>query len=168
MTTQVAEFIAKYTPEIAEAIELCRKKMYALVPRGYELVYDNYNTLAFGFAPSEKASDAVLSIAAYPRWITLFFLKGASLVDPDSLLEGAGSQVRSIRLLSPRDLDSPGIRKLVSQALEPFTEAFAAAPEIKTIVKSISDKQRPRRPTEKESKTSGSESPLRRTRAQRP
>ena len=148
MSKQIDEFIDKYTPEIAANLRTCRRKLRVLVPRGFELVYDNYNALVFGFAPSEKASTAPLSIAGYPKWVTLFFLQGASLVDPQSLLEGTGSQVRSIRLDSPDDLDKPSVEALVMQALEPCSAEFASAPKLKTIIKSISEKQRPRRPTE--------------------
>jgi len=150
VTSQVNEFIAKYTPEIAATVKRCRQKMHSLVPSGYELIYDNYNALGFGFAPSEKTSSVVLSVVAYPRWVTLFFLKGANLVDPQSLLEGTGSQVRSIRLKSPSDLDKPSIKILIKQALEPYSDAFSRAPKIKSIVKSVSTRQRPRRPVTKE------------------
>jgi len=41
-------------------------------PRANVLVYDNYNALAIGFGPTERASDAVFSIAPFPRWVSLF------------------------------------------------------------------------------------------------
>ena len=146
MTSQVDAFVAKYSPEIAAAIQACRKKLRKLVPRGYELIYDNYNALAIGYAPSEKASTVVISIAAYPRWVTLFFLKGTTLLDPHGLLQGSGSRVRSIRLTSPADLDNQNIRSLMVQALAPQAEAFDQAPKVKAMIKSVSAKQRPRRP----------------------
>jgi hypothetical protein len=70
---QVAELIGKYTPEIARAFTASRRKIRAWVPRGYELVYDNYNALGIGYGPGQKASDVILSMVAYPRWVTLFF-----------------------------------------------------------------------------------------------
>jgi hypothetical protein len=149
MTTpasQVVKFIGKYSPDIAKAFTTGRRKMRALVPRGYELVYDNYNGLGIGYGPGQKASDPILSIVAYPQWITLFFLYGGELNDPRSLLEGAGKRVRSIRLQSPKDLDRSDIGQLISQALSPYADALAACPRIETIIKSSAKKQRPRRP----------------------
>lgn len=143
---QIAGFVAKYTPEIVLAIQASRQRMHALFPRGFELVYDNYNALVFGFSPSERSSDAFISLAAYPRWVTLFFLNGASLNDPQKLLQGTGSQVRGIRLAVPEDIDSPPVKALITQAMEPVAPALAGAPVLSTIVKSISAKQRPRRP----------------------
>ncbi len=43
-------------------------------PRATVLVYDNYNALAIGFAPTERASDAVISIALFPKRELLFSL----------------------------------------------------------------------------------------------
>lgn len=144
--SQLAEFISHYLPEIGQSFRACRRKMRTLVPRGYELVYDNYNALGIGYGPGQKASDVIVSIVAYPRWVTLFFLHGATLDDPHSLLQGKGSRVRSIRLRSPNELDSPKIKRLVLEALSPHADALAQCPRIKTIVKSTTAKRRPRRP----------------------
>jgi hypothetical protein len=54
-------------------------RMRKYVPDSVELVYDNYNALVVGFGPTERAAEAVLSIALYPRGVTLFFLQGARL-----------------------------------------------------------------------------------------
>jgi hypothetical protein len=45
--------------------------------------------LAFGFGPTDRASDALVSVAAYPKWVTLFFLKGARFPDPHNVLQGS-------------------------------------------------------------------------------
>ncbi len=131
---------------MAASIAACRNKLRALFPRGYELIYDNYNALVFGFAPSEKTSESFLSIAAYPHWVTLFFLNGASLSDPHNLLQGSGSQVRGVKLRSPEDLDHPHVRELISQAQESVAGALSNAPPLATVIKLVSAKQRSRRP----------------------
>lgn len=143
---QIAQFIGKYTPELQMQLIECRAKLRSRFPRGYELVYDNYNALVFGISPSERASDALVSIAGYPKWVTLFFLHGAKLNDPKHLLQGEGTQVRSIRLANPTQLDEPAIQSLIAQAVAPHKSDFREAPPLTTIVKSISAKQRPRRP----------------------
>ncbi|HEY8879684.1 MAG TPA: DUF1801 domain-containing protein [Roseateles sp.] len=143
---QLADFIARYTPEMAAALTACRRKLRERVPRGYELVYDNYNALAIGYAWADKASASLVSIAGYPRWVTLFFLYGKGLPDPEGLLEGEGVRVRSIRLASPDDLDKPAVRRLLELALAPHEADFAAAPPLKTVIKSVAAKQRARHP----------------------
>ncbi len=146
VAAQLAGFIDRYTVELAGQIAACRAHLHWRVPSGYELVYDNYNALVFAYAPTPKPGRAELSIAAYPRWITLFFLNGATLPDPEGLLEGAGKQVRGIRLRGPEDLDMPGIGRLIGLVLASQAQAFAAAPPLQTVVKSISSRQRCRRP----------------------
>src|SRR6266849_9696352 len=118
---QLARFMAKYTPEIRGVARAALAKMRERLPGAIELVYDNYNALVIAFGPTDQASDAIFSIALYPRWVTLFFLDGARLRDPRKLLEGRGKIVRHIVLQSADDLDEPDVRALVAQALGGMT-----------------------------------------------
>ena len=144
--SRIDGFIAKFTPEVAAQMHAVRARLHKLIPRGFEHVYDNYNALAIGYGPTERVGDAVVSIAAYPRWVTLFFLQGVELADPKKLLAGSGSRVRSIRLSSPDDLDVPTTKAFIAQALKPAAAAFRKAPALTTTINSVSAKQRPRRP----------------------
>src|SRR5215475_868187 len=92
-------------------------KLRKLIPPAFELVYDNYNALAIGFSPSEKAGDGIFSIAVYPKYASLFFLQGATLPDPNKRLEGSGNVVRHIKLESEKLLDDPQVLNLVNLAL---------------------------------------------------
>src|SRR6516164_5365307 len=107
---QLASFIAKFTPEIASRTEAILAKMRKRYPTALEIVYDNYNALAIGFGPTERASEAVFSIAVFPRWVSLFFLQGARLADPHGLLKGAGKKARHIVLEDASILDKPAVR----------------------------------------------------------
>lgn len=143
----IATFIARYAPEVAAEIRAARARLRKRIPRGHEMVYDNYQSLVFGFSPTERPSDAPLSIAAMPRWVTLCFLKGAKLKDPKKLLKGEGTTVRSVRLMGgASDIAKPEIAALIDQALALQEQAFDAAPKLTTTIRSISARQRPRRP----------------------
>ena len=83
-----------------------------------------------------------MSLALYPRWVTLFFLRGVDLPDPARRLTGDGVQVRQIRLTRAEILDEPEVVALVESAKAGKTFAGPA----RIVVKSISPKQRPRRP----------------------
>jgi len=162
---QLAGFLDKFTPEVASRARAARAKMRKLLPGAVELVYDNYNALAIGFGPTERASDAIFSIAVYPRWVSLFFLKGAKLSDPQKLLKGSGNKVRHIVLENLAILDKPAVRELIAQALENVGEGTSNfelrfsgrrskvedrssgyGGRHRLVIKSISAKQRPRRP----------------------
>ena len=148
MTTEreIESFLAKYTPSLRADFEAARATMRSSFPRGWELVYDNYNALVFGYAFADRASASIVSIAGYPKWLTLFFLEGRQLDDPDRRLVGSGATVRSVRLAGPQTLDEPAVRALLAQAVGRHETAFAAAPALATVVKSVADRQRPRRP----------------------
>src|SRR5437762_11157315 len=109
---QLAAFIARFTPEVADLAHAALEKMRARLPGAVELVYDNYNALAIGFGPTERASDAIFSIALFPRWVSLFFLQGANLPDPNGLLKGSGKKAKHIVLKNATMLDQPAVQAL--------------------------------------------------------
>jgi Domain of unknown function (DU1801) len=143
---ELSDFIAKFSPAIASLAEAVLDRMRKRLPGAFELVYDNYNALAIGFGPSERTSEAIFSIALYPRWVTLFFLQGANLKDPRKLLKGSGKRVRHIVLASDGALDEPGIQALMAQALKSAVVPIDPAGHGRLVIKSVSKKQRPRLP----------------------
>jgi hypothetical protein len=144
--TQLDAFLDNYSPAVATLARACLAKMRARLPGAVQLVYDNYNALAIGFGPSERAGEAVFSIALYPRWVTLFFLQGAGLADPQHLLKGSGKVVRHIVLASAADLDSPAVQGLMATALKRAEPAIDPGVPGNLVIRSVSAKQRPRRP----------------------
>lgn len=143
---QIESFIAKFSNDIAAEIRAARAEMQRRLPGAVELVYDNYNALAIGYGSSEALADVVFSIACFPRWVRLFFYHGADLDDPEGLLEGAGVQVRSLRLPDLAVLDEPAVQALMSQALQKAQRPIDPGQASRSVVKSVSANQRPRRP----------------------
>jgi hypothetical protein len=115
-------------------------------------VYDNYNALAIGFGPSERTSEAIFSIAVYPKWVSLFFLQAKGLPDPAKLLRGTGNVAKHIVLPSPAMLHDPAVQTLMHEAESRAKAPFNPGGAHRLIVKSVSKKQRPRRPGGEESK----------------
>ena len=144
---QLAAFLAKYDSRIAEQLQSARSKLRSLLPGAFELVYDNYNALVIGYSATERPSEAILSLAAMPRWVSLVFIRGVDLPDPDGLLNGKGNQVRSIRLAAPEDIDLPAVRALIDEAVQRSAAPFEAGKPHRLIIRSVSARQRPRRPT---------------------
>ena len=143
---QLDTFIDKFTPEVAALTRALLAKAKARIPGAQILVYDNYNALAIGFGRSEKAGEAILSLAVMPRWVTLCFLWGKSLPDPHKLLKGEGSRVRNLRLHEAEAFDDPRVQELIAAALDRTDWPIDPEGEQRLIIKSISAKQRPRRP----------------------
>ena len=143
---QLAGFVAKFTPEGATLIRAARTKMRARLPQAVELVYDNYNFFVIGYGPSERASEAIFSLAAHAKGVALCFLHGAGLPDPKGLLRGSGNVVRNLRLESAATLDRPEVRALMKMALERANSPLDPEGVHRLVIKSVSAKQRPRRP----------------------
>jgi hypothetical protein len=142
--TQIQGFIDRFSDEIAAEIRAVRAEMQRRLPGAVELVYDNYNALAIGYGSSEKLEDVVFSIACFPRWTRLFFFHGADLDDPERLLEGAGAQVRSLKLRDLAMLDDPRVQALMAQALARARPIDPTTPS-RSIVKGVSPNPRRRR-----------------------
>ena len=143
-TRQLTEFIAKFKPEMGKLIRAARSKMRSLMPQALELVYDNYNFFVIGYGPTEKAGDAIFSLAAQAKGLSLCFLQGARLPDPHKLLRGNGNVVRNIHLESADGLDDPNVRQLIDIALNRAKTRIPVDGSHRLIIKSISAKQRPR------------------------
>ena len=143
---QLQSFIGKFTPEIAARGSAIIARLRAQPPEATALVYDNYNALAVGFAPAERTSDAILSVVLYPRWVSLFFLQGVGLPDPAAVLRGTGSVVRHVVLDSVEALDRPEIAALIAAQLAAARVKLIPGAMGRLVIKSVSAKQRPRRP----------------------
>ncbi|MEA3052188.1 MAG: hypothetical protein QOG72_1091 [Sphingomonadales bacterium] len=143
---QLDGFLAKFTPEVDSLAHELFGRMRARLPGATIIVYDNYNALAIGFGPTGKPSHAILSLAVFPRWVTLCFLNGAGLPDPAGLLRGSGSRVRHVRLHEAEAMADPRIEALIAEAVARSEPPIDAAAEQRLVIKSISAKQRPRRP----------------------
>ena len=143
---QLEAFLAKFLPEIADSGRASLAKLHALLPEFDALVYDNYNALATAFSPNGKPGSAMLSLAVYPRWVSLFV--SASLDDPERILKGDGTRVRHIVLADGAgDLDRPDIADLIRQTRERAGSLLSVGRKGQLVIRSISAKQRPRRPS---------------------
>jgi hypothetical protein len=143
---QLAQFISRFDPAIAALVRASRTRLRKRLPTAVELVYDNYNALAIGYGPNERTSEAIVSLAVYARGVNLYFIHGAHLPDPDGVLQGAGNRGRFVRLTDAAAIDSPAIVKLLKAAVDDADSPFPARGRGRTIIKSISAKQRARRP----------------------
>ena len=79
---QVRAFIAKFDPQNRTLIRAVRKALRRRFITAYELAYDNYNFFVLGYSPTDRPSDAVVSMAAGANGVGLCFIRGATLPDP--------------------------------------------------------------------------------------
>jgi len=143
---QLAAFIAKFDPAIGRLVRAARSALRHRLPTAIELVYDNYNALAIGFATTERTSDVIVSLAVYARGVNLYFMYGARLPDPHRLLQGGGNQGRFIRLERAATLEEPSVEALLRAAVRLARSPLPSSGRGRTIIRSVSRRQRPRWP----------------------
>ncbi|MEI6737896.1 MAG: hypothetical protein WCL29_05395 [Pseudomonadota bacterium] len=149
---QLDSFIDKFTPEVAKQIRFLFARMKHRWPTAQILVYDNYNFFVIGFAPSERPSEAIFSLAASANHVTLCFLQATRIpktLDPKKLLKGSGNLVRHIRLIPATLIDDPDVRALMEAANAHAKLPFTDSGKSQLIIKSISAKRRSRQPLPK-------------------
>jgi len=142
---QLETFIGKFAAKDQQLIRAVRRAVRKRFPTANELVWDNYNFFVIGYSPTERPSDAIVSIAARANGVGLCFIHGAALPDPKKVLLGSGSQTRFVRVESAGVLARPEIEALVAAAIARAKIPLPAGGRGKLIIRSVSAKQRPRR-----------------------
>jgi len=142
---QARGFIAKFSPAHQKLLRALRSRLRRQFPTAWELVWDNYNFLVFGYSATEKPSHSFVTLAAGANGVGLAFYRGADLPDPHGLLQGSGTQNRFIRLPTAEVLERPEVQALIRAAVEQAPVRLAASGRGPTVIRSISAKQRPRR-----------------------
>ena len=84
---QLKGFIDKFEPKHQDLIRAMRKALRKRLPTANELVYDNYNFFVIGYCSTERPSNCVVSIAAAASGVGLSFYYGATLPDPQGILD---------------------------------------------------------------------------------
>ena len=142
---QIESFVDKFDPENQALIRSVRKALRKRFPTANELVYDNYNFFVIGYSPTERPTDAILSMACSANGVGLAFpYCGTKLPDPHKILRGSGNSNRSIHLDSAKTLSRPAVADLIDAATA-LCKPLPASGRGKAIIRSISAKQRPRR-----------------------
>jgi len=142
---QLAGFIAKFDPPMQRRIRAVRAAVRKRMPTANELVYDNYNFFVIGYSSSERPSDAIVSIVASAKGVSICFIYGASLPDPDGILQGGGNQTRFVRLPSAATLAQAPVARVLRAAIADADPKLPSKGGGKLIIRLIAPKQRPRR-----------------------
>lgn len=145
-------------PEQQEIVLWLRNFVWDLYPQANELIYDNYNALAFGWSPTDKVGHTFCSIAVgrTSKNIHFGFYWGSELSDPESKLIGEGNQYRYLLVKDQKSFPKAYVKKLVKEAHDNSLAKVKDQKQIKeglTIVKSISPAKRALKAKRKSDKT---------------
>ncbi len=67
------KFLLPYPDQVRVAAMWLREFVWELYPETNELIYDNYDAVAFGWSPTDKAGDVFRSVAVYSEYVNFRF-----------------------------------------------------------------------------------------------
>ena len=146
---ELMKFLKSFPKEIQETVIWLRNFVWKLYPKVNELIYDNYNAVAFGWSPTDRLGHTFCSIAIGRTSFNIHFgfYWGSQLADPEKKLIGNGNQYRYLLVSDLKKFPTTYIKKLMKEA---FTNSMLKVKdpkqlmEGKTFVKSISAAKRTR------------------------
>lgn len=141
------KFLKPFPPQVRSNALWLRDFAWDLYPNCNELIYDNYNAVAFGWSLSDKLGDVFCNVAVgrSSHNVLFGFYWGARISDPEKKLIGEGNQFRYILVPDTKKFPKTYIKKLLKEA---YAYSLAKMKPVKlpvkgaTIVKSISAKKR--------------------------
>lgn len=143
----LVKFMLPYPDSVKASAFWLREFVWELYPESNELIYDNYNAVAFGWSTSDRAGDVFCSIAVCSDHVNFGFNRGIDFPDPEKLLIGNGTLYRYLQIRKKEDFPEAYIKQLLEYAYENSISRLKPAKTItqgQTIVKSISAvKKRP-------------------------
>ncbi len=137
---QLLGFLEAYDRNISDLALALREIILEEAPAASESIYQVY-TVAIWFGFSEKMKDMFCYITTNAKHVNLGFPRGASVPDPNRVLEGKGKTMRHIKFKSESDLERPFVRRYIHAAMEQVG-APAGRGAGKSVVKSVR-KERP-------------------------
>ena len=146
-TKDLKKFLKAFGGEITKRVMWLREFVWNLYPQTNELIYDNYNAVAFGWSPTDRVGHTFCSVAVgrTSKNVHFGFYWGSEISDPKKILLGQGNQYRYILVKDRDKFPRAYIKKLVKEA---YANSLAKVKDKKqivhgrTIVKSISPVKR--------------------------
>jgi hypothetical protein len=140
------KFLKPFPKQVRENALWLRDFAWDLYPDANELIYDNYNAVAFGWSISDKLGDTFCSIAVgrTSHNVHFGFYWGAKIADPEKKLIGEGNQYRYILVPDIKKFPKTYIKKLLKEAYAYSLAKMKPGKPVHstTVVKSVSAKKR--------------------------
>ena len=108
------EFLVSYPPQVQELALTLRALILRVLPSGIEQVDPPSKIIAYGYDCTYAG--LICAIAPYKAHVNLMFAQGATLPDPEHLLEGTGKRARHVRITAHAEVENPARRTLLETA----------------------------------------------------
>lgn len=119
-TKDLLKFLKPFPEECQKKALWLREFVWKLYPTANELIYDNYNALAFGWSPTDKVGHTFCSIAVgrTSHNVHFGFYWGSEIADPKKLLSGEGNQYRYLIVEDVNNFPKDYMEKLIKDAYD--------------------------------------------------
>ena len=139
---EVRTLIDKFAPAHLRLIAAMRRWLRKRLPTAHEVVYEYRDWFVISYSPNEHGYEGVLGIRASADGVKLFFNRCKELPDPAKLLQGSGSQCRSIDVEGASTLARPEVASLIDEAIARNPVPFASAGRGSVVIRSTSAQKR--------------------------
>jgi hypothetical protein len=106
-------FVNGQAPSVQPVVVRLRELIRATLPDLDEYV-DGWGVIRYSRGWGMR--DWVCYVSGHKAHANLGFARGASLPDPDHLIEGTGKNLRHVKLRSVAEVDQPGMKRLLEEA----------------------------------------------------
>ena len=142
---ELRSFLDRFDPKARKLVRSVRAAVRKRFPTANELAYDYSSHVVIAYSPTERGIDSIVSIAARPDGVRLYFNQGPRLSDPKRLLQGSGKQARFIQVEAASRLAQPDVEALIGAAVDLAGVPWPAKGGGRVIIRGAAANQRPRR-----------------------
>ena len=114
MAEPIDEFVAHFEPPVQAVLRRLHRLIRETWPDAHEGVDRGNWVLRYGTGAGMR--DMVLYLAGHKAHARLGFARGASLPDPEGLIEGTGKNMRHVKVRSVEEAERPALRQLIEAA----------------------------------------------------
>jgi hypothetical protein len=114
-TRALKEMLAPYPRDVQSLARAARALMMDVLPKVKETVDPTGPYITYAYEPGYQGVVSYITVSK--QGVKLGVARGASLPDPNKLLQGSGKSNRHVVIKTPDDLETPGLRQLVRAAL---------------------------------------------------
>lgn len=115
LEADVDRLLAEHSPELQAIERALRATIRAEFPDAVEQVDFGNKLIAFG--RSMKIRGLLVAIIAHKVHVNLQLADGASLPDPNGLIEGTGKRIRHVKIRSVEAASSPAVVAIIGAQL---------------------------------------------------
>jgi len=120
MTMTFEQLLGTYPTDVQALAFSARKLILDILPKSDENLDESAGVVGYGYGSGYKGLICTLILSK--SGVKLGIAHGASLPDPNGLLEGSGKVHRYVQLRTPSDIRGPRVRRLLKVARAAWQE----------------------------------------------